>query len=573
MSNFRSFFLSQHTYSLTKKKFLLLLILTVLFVSFNYIPTHATVTPSTIQVTIDTTRVPYDDNYGFPFIDQNSRTQVPFRITLESFGATVGYDSNLKMATATYNDIVVYVPIGQKYIYVNGEKVVNDTQATLYMGRTYCPIRIILEAFEADVEWDKNTSTVVVTRPLDGPLLAEGFDGNYTKPITIPTLALLVSYNDVPLSTSESDWANFFFGPTKSVGNYFSSMSNGRLTLLPASELSGNKNNGIISVKINDNHPNYTAENPNYTSITSQPLFEKIIKAADGLIDFSQYDTNDNGYVEPRELAISIIVAGDEESYYREKMTKAVSGVMVTEGVSTVADSINLNWYTLSGEMLAQDYGQRSMSTIGVPAHEFGHLLGLPDLYDIDASTVGLSFHSLMASGSNNFNFDYGFGEYPAPMIAWSRAYAGLVEPLNVTTSSTYTLFANSPYYNILKIPTSDPKIYYLIENRHISDYGIAWNLYMDMGGIAIWKVDEYMIEEYSFDNKVNSIDDQRGISLIEASGNNDLFKQELDIYYTRYNHYFSNNYVNRWTSPEGIIVDILDTSAVAMNVKITLPE
>lgn len=557
-----------------KPKSLIFLLLSIVLLNFMLVDAQAaTNTNSNIQISIDNENVAYDTNYGYPFIDQNSRTQVPFRITLESFGAVVGYDANLKMAYAKYDNTIVYVPIGQNYIYVNGEKVMNDTKAVIYNSRTYCPIRVILEAFNATVVWDNRTSTVVVSSPTESALLADGFNGDYVTPLVIPTLALIVGYNDVPLSTTEDQWSTFFFGSDKSVSDYYANMSNAHVQIIPAKETAGTTNNGVIRINVNDVHPNYTTENPNYADISTEPIFAKIIKAADQYIDFSQYDSNKDGYLESRELAISIILAGDEESYYRTKTDKAVSGVMVTEAVSTNADAVNLNWYTMSGEMYAQDYGKRYMSTIGVATHEFGHLLGLPDLYDLDSSTVGLAFHSLMASGSNNFNFDYGFGEFPSPLIAWSRAYAGLIEPTSVNTSGTFTLFSNSPYYNILKVPTSDPKIYYLIENRQISDYGIAWNLYMDFGGIAIWKINEYYLKEYMFDNLVESKDDQRGITLIEAAGSNDLLKKNLDIYYTRYNHYFNANYVSQWVSPEGITFNILDPSALSMRVTVTLPQ
>jgi M6 family metalloprotease-like protein len=557
-----------------KSKTLVLFLLTIFLINFTLIDAQGVSSlNATVHIAIDQIKVPYDTNYGYPFIDQNGRTQVPLRITLESFGAEVGYDENLRMAYAKYNNILVHVPIGQSYIYVDGEKVMNDTPSIIYNDRTYCPIRIILEAFDATVEWDNTNATVVVSRPVVTSLVAEGFNGDYKTPLLIPTLVIMVGYSDVPLSTTEDQWQSFFFAPSKSVADYYSTMSNGRMKLVPAKETSGITNNGVIKISIKDEHPNYTAKNPDYANITTQPLFEEILNNADAFIDFSQYDVNKNGYVEPRELAINLIIAGDEESFYRDKSSKAVSGVMVSEGLSTEVDKVKLHWYALSGEMYTQDYGRRTMSTIGVATHEFGHLLGLPDLYDIDSSTVGLSFHSLMASGSNNFNFDYDFGEYPSPMIAWSRMFAGLIESATVKSTGTYSLFANAPYYNILKIPTQDPKIYYLVENREISGYGIAWNLYMDYGGIAIWKIDEHAISDTLFDNVVMSRDNQRGITLIEASGSTDLLKEELDIYYTRYNHYFSYSYVNKWVAPEGIIFEILDPTTSTMRINITLPE
>ena len=45
----------------------------------------------------------------------------------------------------------------------NGEKILNDTIAVIKGNRTYLPIRIVLEAFDASVNWDKDNETVIIT--------------------------------------------------------------------------------------------------------------------------------------------------------------------------------------------------------------------------------------------------------------------------------------------------------------------------------------------------------------------------------------------------------------------------
>lgn len=46
-----------------------------------------------IVITIDSAKVEFNDDAGFPFIDENNRTQVPFRATLEKFGAKVEWNT------------------------------------------------------------------------------------------------------------------------------------------------------------------------------------------------------------------------------------------------------------------------------------------------------------------------------------------------------------------------------------------------------------------------------------------------------------------------------------------------
>jgi M6 family metalloprotease-like protein len=66
------------------------------------------------------------------------------------------------------------------------------------------------------------------------------------------------------------------------------------------------------------------------------------------------------------------------------------------------------------------EFEARDFKTVGVYAHEFGHLLGLPDLYDTASEKVGP--WDLMARGAWNGN---PLGSTPAELTAWSRLELG----------------------------------------------------------------------------------------------------------------------------------------------------
>lgn len=121
-----------------------------------------------IIVAIDSERVEFTEESGHPFVDENSRTLVPFRKALESYGATVNWNNDERIAIAEKDEIKVEVPIDQSYILVNGEQKATDTQAKIVNGRTYLPIRAVIEAFGSSVEWDAALKTVVITTtPVD----------------------------------------------------------------------------------------------------------------------------------------------------------------------------------------------------------------------------------------------------------------------------------------------------------------------------------------------------------------------------------------------------------------------
>ncbi len=386
---------------------------------------------------------------------------------------------------------------------------------------------------------------------------------------SLTNLIILLNFEDQQLSTDESDWSDFYFGSGNSVKSYFSDMSKGDFEIIPAEESYGTSNNGVIEVTISRPHPNLTSESSDDEYDVLSEIFKEMLEEIDPYIDFSEYDINNDGNVLAAELSITMIAAGYEENDYSYNENQ-VSGICINEDYFADVDGVGVGDYILCGELEMLENGSGEMVTIGVACHETAHVLGLPDLYDTDYSSIGLGFHALMSEGNNNRKSGERLGETPSPLIAWSRMHVGFIEPQEVSDDGTYTLYGQSTnQYNVIKIDDGDG--YYLIENVDFNGYGEGISEYMDHGGIAIWYINDSVVtEDNIFNNDINNDDDNRGVILMEAAGNKDLFEESLNYDNPNYNHYFAGNDIDEFTTENGTVIKILDAPADAMEIEIT---
>ena len=143
-----------------KYLFKFIFLMTLLICSFN-------VNAREISVTINGTDADFDSK---PFIADN-RTYVPMRDLFESIGALVKWDNASKSATATYNNTTISFKIGSNVVVKNGVDYISDSKSILIEGKTYVPIRIILELLGFNVQWDGNNNVDISTpsAPDSGP--------------------------------------------------------------------------------------------------------------------------------------------------------------------------------------------------------------------------------------------------------------------------------------------------------------------------------------------------------------------------------------------------------------------
>jgi len=165
----------------------------VLTVGLSFFSAYAATNPA---VSINNQLVQFTTSSGTPFIDAAGRTQVPFRLTLEKFGAVVTWNSQTRTATAVKDGVTVRVPIGKNYIYRNTEIIYNDTAALIKDSRTYLPIRVVLEAFGASVNWNSNLNRVEILTGVQPPVIAPVLVGGYFDIKDLSRGLIHVTYSD-----------------------------------------------------------------------------------------------------------------------------------------------------------------------------------------------------------------------------------------------------------------------------------------------------------------------------------------------------------------------------------------
>ena len=114
--------------------------------------------PSQVQVMINGQTVNFPDQK--PFINPDTdRTLVPIRMVMEAVGAEVQWFPVEKKAMLTKDNTQIFLWIGKKEAQVNGELKFTDQPALIVNDRTMVPLRFFSENLGYAVEWDAPSRT------------------------------------------------------------------------------------------------------------------------------------------------------------------------------------------------------------------------------------------------------------------------------------------------------------------------------------------------------------------------------------------------------------------------------
>lgn len=363
----------------------------------------------------------------------------------------------------------------------------------------------------------------------------------------LPTAVIVVGFegNRTPVAYNNNyDWGRTLFTQDASLTNYYNDMSFGQFTFAPVRESSaygvdGNTNvndkanDGVIHVNVPYNHDNwlFVDDNDHYHNSTLSTVLDRAFKEADKHLDFSMYDSNNDGIVQNNEMGLVVLMAGYEgssSSNYSDGKNKYTWAFMMEmsefadDNVDVpTADHVGFESFVTMGEQHDREssYEQGYVSTL---AHELGHYLGLPDLYATGSytsrrwSNYDVDYLSLMASGS--WGTDPSGNNVPYSLDAWSKYALGWIQPQRVVNNGTYDINYSESHdeYKTIKIDTQRPDEYYLLENRQPEkwDAGMRNNKSTGFteGGIILWHIDNGIYQHHKDTNTINSVNHRPGI-------------------------------------------------------------
>lgn len=250
-----------------------------------------------------------------------------------------------------------------------------------------------------------------------------------------------------------------------------------------------------------------------------QMIVDACAKADSAGVDFSIYDTDGDGLVDN----VFVYYAGHNEAEWASENTVWPHRWSIYRGfnysgseASITFDGKRIMDYACTSE-LKWDEGT-SMAGIGTFTHEFGHVLGLADMYATDGAThQTLSYWNIMDAGAY-----LNEGRTPPAYNAFERFQLGFLTPEllqnNSVNVSLDTLLSSNKAYLISSTETHNlnfndptPAEFFLLENRQNK----GWDKFLPGHGMLLYRI--FYNETDWYNNEPNNDPDAMGVDILEA--------------------------------------------------------
>jgi len=341
--------------------------------------------------------------------------------------------------------------------------------------------------------------------------------GQKTYPLTgsPKSIVILVNFSDLSFVTpnTKTSFTNLLNlngysanGGTGSANNYFKDNSMGVFS--PEFDVVGPYN-------LPGTMASYGANDANGNDVSPQQMVIDACAAASATgVDFSQYDTDKNGIVDN----VFIYYAG-----YNEAEGGPANSIWPhrwsLNNNSTKFNGVSIYGYACTSELRGSSGS--NMCGIGTFCHEFGHVLGLDDMY---ATSSTATHHTLSLWDIMDYGPYLNSGRTPCAYSSYERFFLNWLVPTELKTAGNYSLdtlttkntaYLISQYGNhntsIANDPTSPE--YFLLENRQQK----GWDTYLPGHGMLITHI--YYNATTWANNTPNNDPAAMGVDIVEADG------------------------------------------------------
>ena len=312
-------------------------------------------------------------------------------------------------------------------------------------------------------------------------------------------LGIKVDFSDRPGSRTGAEINGFLFGEDEvSLKTYYDEVSYGQMNIQPgpAGGVIPKGDSWVRAAK----PMTYYGEG-RISEVQCRELTREACIAVDAIVDFSQYDRDNDGVVDH----VFIIHAGDDEA---STLKPGDIWSILVRGVNTVLDGVRIE----SAAIVAEE-PSFTKPHLGIYFHEFFHDFGAPDVYGTpftDANDHKWGLMGFAGPYQGDLTDGIGNGLNPSHIIGYLKwdfdarpenGRRGWIEPVEVEETGaqlSIPSFELPPAHNVLfkiDIPGNvdrSGKIteFFLIENRNRVS-GAMYDTHLPESGILIWHIDE----------------------------------------------------------------------------------
>jgi M6 family metalloprotease-like protein len=386
-------------------------------------------------------------------------------------------------------------------------------------------------------------------------------------------LVILVSFQDCAFTYTADDFERWLNEPgysvnggTGSVKDYYRDQSMGQF--IPDFT--------VVGPYTLDHEQTYYAANDDSDSDCNPRamISEAVRKAriANPQLKFAQFDNDGDGYVDN----LYVIYAGYSEASTGDSDDMWPHSWTMGDDVFSVSGKY-INNYSCSAELVGSPGvpEEPTMDGIGTFTHEFGHILGLKDMYDTDDYDSGYGLdpgdYSLYASGSynNDSRTPPNLMAFERLQLGWAREDEDIValnDPEDVALPVITTNKAR--YINAQPSrPDSTGYEWFVLENRQQT----GWDTYIPGHGLLIYHYDytQEMQDLYWTANGPNNNASHRCLYIVPADNVDDNNSRNGDTYpgrsgNTSFTDTSTPNSLNWDNQPTGVpVTNILERDSI----------